>query len=288
MAPVPELPEVETMRRGAAPAVGSRILRASRPPSTLRSIRFSPAWPALRRRLKGRRIEALERVGKRVVVVLDGDERLVFEPRMTGLVLLADPPDESHLRLRLDLAGGPASTLLFWDRRGLGTVSLLGPRAFARECGPPKLGPDALDLTPGLLRERLGQSRREVKVGLLDQAAIAGIGNIYASEALHLARVHPATPCLALTPPRWRRLCEALLEVLRLAIQNEGSDLGDGTYQSALRDRANYQNMHRVYGCEGERCGTCGRGWIRRTVQAQRATFHCPVCQRLPRRPGAG
>ena len=98
------------------------------------------------------------RVGKRVVLQLDSDDRLVFEPRMTGLVLVADPPTQEHLRFRLDLANGPIPHVWYWDRRGLGSVRLLSERQFAEQLGNGKLGPDALAFSPGELRERLGPS----------------------------------------------------------------------------------------------------------------------------------
>jgi formamidopyrimidine-DNA glycosylase len=277
---MPELPEVETMRRGIACVAGSRISAVERPRCTLRPITLEPGVRTLRRRMVGARIKAVERLGKRVILRLDQDHRLVFEPRMTGLVLLTDPPDPGHLRLRLRLEGGPAPELLFWDRRGLGTVRLYDPDAFAERLGPPRLGPDALEITAEQLRERLGASRRAIKVALLDQAVLAGVGNIYASESLNRAKIHPETACRELRPAQWRRLQGVVREVLEEAIRYEGSTLNDGTYRTALNTDGQYQNAHRVYAREGERCRSCQRGVVRRVVQAQRATFFCPRCQK--------
>lgn len=277
---MPELPEVETMRRAVLPAVGARVDEVQRVRTTKRPLTVHPGWPALRRRVEGRRIAAAERAGKRVVLVLEGGDRLVFEPRMTGLVLLADPPSQEHLRLRLRLSGGATGQLLYWDRRGLGVISLFDAAGFQRALGPEKLGPDALGIPAAVLAERLGRRRVPLKVGLLDQSALAGVGNIYASESLHLARLDPCRPCAGLSPREWERLAAALREVLETAVAHEGSDLGDGTYRSALTDsRAEYQNMHRVYGREGETCPTCRRAAVQRLVVAQRATFFCPRCQ---------
>jgi formamidopyrimidine-DNA glycosylase len=281
---MPELPEVETMCRGIAPAVGGRIRDLRRPRSRLQPIKIGPRLGNFRRRVVGRRIVAVGRVGKRVVVSLEGGDRVVFEPRMTGLVLLAHPPDMEHLRLVFDLSGGRARQLLFWDRRGLGVVRLLAPGEFDRECGPQKLGPDALEISPETLAERLGASRRAIKVALLDQRALAGIGNLYASEILHRVRIHPGRTCASLRPAEWRDLHAAMGEVLREAIRHQGSTLRDGTYRVARNRPGNAQILHRVYQRAGQGCLQCGQGEIVRVVQAQRSTFFCPACQRKRRR----
>jgi formamidopyrimidine-DNA glycosylase len=219
-----------------------------------------------------------------VVVELNSGDGIVFEPRMTGLVLLAQPPDQGHLRLRIavkiDESHSPAE-LLYWDRRGLGSVRLFSPAELERKLGIKNLGPDALAISCGTLRQRLGRSRRAIKVALLDQHAVAGIGNLYSAEILHLARIHPLRRCCDLRPKQWRDLHAAMRRVLHAAIQAEGSTLSDGTYRNALNQAGQYQNHHRVYDQAGEKCGRCGRGTILRIVQAQRATFFCPVCQRL-------
>lgn len=115
---------------------------------------------------------------------------------------------------------------------------------------------------------------------MLDQRRIAGIGNLYASEILHLAKVHPATPCSDVSAQAWKRIHACMVEVLELAIRYEGSTLNDGTYRNALNQNGSYQNEHRVYAKQGEVCRSCGKAVIERTVQAQRATFHCPRCQK--------
>ena len=171
---MPELPEVETMRRGIAAIVGSRVVAASRLPCERRPIRIEPRPAALARRLVDREVTAVDRLGKRVVVRIDGGDALIFEPRMTGLVLVADPPSPEHLRFRLDLAGGPIPHVWYWDRRGLGSVRLLSAKQLASQLGSGRLGPDALQLSAEELRMRLASSRRAIKVALLDQRAIAG------------------------------------------------------------------------------------------------------------------
>jgi formamidopyrimidine-DNA glycosylase len=184
------------------------------------------------------------------------------------------------LRLKIELAGGPSEAVWFWDRRGLGTVRLVTAEQFQQRYGLDRLGPDALGLSAPALRERLGTSRRAIKVALLDQRALAGVGNLYASELLHLARVHPAARCDQLRAAAWQRIAAAMSQVLEAAIRYEGSTLGDGTYRNALNEAGGYQNMHRVYDRADQACPSCGKAKIVRFVQAQRSTFFCPRCQR--------
>ncbi len=281
---MPELPEVETMRRGVAAVVGSRIDDVVRPRCRLRPIQIEPGLAQLRRQVVGRQIAAVERVGKRVVLRLHDQSRLVLEPRMTGLVLISQPPDTEHLRLGLALSGGPAAELWYWDRRGLGQVRWLSEDCFRERYLSGRLGPDALEISADTLRKRLRASRRAIKVALLDQQVLAGVGNLYASEILHLARLHPARRANSLTLAEWQDLHTALRRVLEDAVRYEGSTLSDGTYRNALNQAGSYQNHHQVYDREGEPCRRCRSGAIVRQVQAQRATFFCPRCQ--PRRPG--
>lgn len=280
---MPELPEVETMRRGIAAIAGCTIAGAERLRCKRRPILIQPRPATLTSLLTGRRIAEVGRLGKRVVLVLESGHRLIFEPRMTGLVLVADPPTQEHLRFRLDLADGPIPHVWYWDRRGLGSVRLLSAAQFAQQFETGALGPDALALSAAELRERLFRSRRAIKVALLDQRAVAGIGNLYASEILHLARVHPAKRCDLLSAEQWDAIHANMLGVLHLAIRHEGSTLSDGTYRNALNQSGGYQNHHRVYDRAGESCVQCGRATIVRIVQAQRATFYCPTCQKKRR-----
>jgi formamidopyrimidine-DNA glycosylase len=276
---MPELPEVETMRRGILGIVGAKVRGAVALPCPRKPIRLEPVAETLAQEIRGRKIVAIDRLGKRVVVRLSGERSLVFEPRMTGLVLVADPPSQEHLRFRLDLSGGPVKSVYYWDRRGLGSVRLVSDEQLAAELIGNKLGPDALAITAAELQARLGASQRAIKVALLDQKAVAGVGNLYASEILHLARIHPGKACRRLKATDWQEVHRRLLEVLHLAIEHEGSTLSDGTYRNALNKAGGYQNQHRVYDRAGLACLQCGRQTIVRIVQAQRATFYCPQCQ---------
>jgi formamidopyrimidine-DNA glycosylase len=281
------------MRRGIAAAAGAVIAGIARAPSRLRAIEIAPSPAAFRRRSVGRTIERVDRLGKRIILVLDSCDRIVIEPRMTGLVLLADPPDRKHLRLIIELRNvvrpsrlrsegeTPASqSILFWDQRGLGVVRLVSPREFERIYGPEKIGPDAIEITADEFRARLRDSRRAIKVALLDQKVLAGVGNLYASEILHRANVHPAKACRRLHSGQWQRIHAEMLCVLTEAIEHQGSTLRDGTYRIARDAPGNFQFRHRVYQRHGQACFTCGRSQIVRIVQAQRSTFFCPTCQR--------
>ncbi|MFM8709005.1 MAG: bifunctional DNA-formamidopyrimidine glycosylase/DNA-(apurinic or apyrimidinic site) lyase, partial [Planctomycetia bacterium] len=276
---MPELPEVETMRRGIEHLVGLRIDSVAFPRGTVRPISIRPGPRALARRLVGRTIAAVHRFGKRVAIELEpadraGREWLVIEPRMTGLMLVADPPTPAHVRLEIKFASRQPR-LLFWDRRGLGTIRLLDEQGLAAACGSDKLGPDGLAVTGDDLRDRLGDSRRAVKVALLDQHAVAGIGNIYAAEILFEAGVDPRVPCRRLSAVRWEQVAAAARRILAEAVRLEGSTIGDETYKTADNRSGRFQLRHRAYGRAGKPCSRCGTSIVR-IVQSQRSTFFCP------------
>ncbi len=268
------------MCRGIQPTLGGVIERLLVPRCRYRPIAIAPAPRQLRQKVVGRTICAIERLGKRPLVRLDSGDRIMFEPRMTGLLLIGDAPDRAHLRLGFALRGTDVRELWFWDRRGLGTVRLLSAQEWTTDQRVQRLGQDALRISAAALRQRLGDSQRAIKVALLDQTAVAGIGNLYASEILHEARVHPNLPCRNMTKAQWDRTHAAMRRVLRAAIRYEGSTLNDGTFRNALNQDGSYQNQHRVYGRAGQRCPQCRATTIRRIVQSQRSTFYCPRCQR--------
>lgn len=269
------------MCRGIASIVGMRVDEVDCPPCACRPCVIEPAIARLNQRVRGHQVTAIERRGKRVILRFPGDTRLVIEPRMSGLVLLADPPSIEHLRLRVRLSASskPAAELLVWDRRGLGTIRLLTPEQFALQVDQ-RLGPDALVIEVDAIRSRLKTSSRPIKVALLDQTAVAGIGNLYAAEILFVAGIDPRTRCDRLSRPQWQRIHAAITEVLDEAIANEGSTLSDGTYRNALNAPGGYQNLHRVYDRQDQPCIRCRTGRVRRIVQAQRSTFFCGRCQK--------
>ena len=273
------------MCRGLAPIVGRRIAGATLPRGRVRPLRVSPAPAVLCRRLAGRRVAGVHRRGKRVMLEVAAGagrdrEWLVVEPRMTGLMLVVEPPTEEHVRLVLDLAGrGSPRQVRFWDRRGLGTIRLVDDRGLEAACGAARLGPDGLTVSGTHLRDRLGDSRRAVKVALLDQRAVAGIGNIYAAEILFRAGLDPRTPCRRLRRGDWERIAAETRRVLAEAVRLEGSSIGDETYRTADSRPGRAQRRHRVYGRAGQPCRRCGTP-VERIVLGQRATFYCSQCQR--------
>ncbi len=277
---MPELPEVETMRRGVAGITGATIVAAERTPCAKRPIVIKPRIDHLNKRVAGVKIASVDRLGKRVVIRMETGDRIIIEPRMTGLVLVTEPPTMEHLRFRMQLRKCKHKELLFWDRRGLGQIALLSEKQYEAKLSDGSLGPDALEVSREDFPGRFNKSRREIKVALLEQSRIAGVGNIYASEILHLANVHPQARCDRLSAKQWDRIFQHTIEVLETAIRQEGSTLSDGTYRNALNDPGNYQNEHRVYDRAGDECLSCGKGEVLRIVQAQRSTFYCKACQK--------
>ena len=276
---MPELPEVETMRRGILAIEGATITAIEKVRCRRKPIAIEPNISAIRRRLVGKKVQAVERIGKRVVIRMVNDDRLLFEPRMTGLVLVADPPSSEHVRFRVEFSQGEQE-ILYWDRRGLGMIYLLNDQQYQERFSLENLGPDALEVTGPFLKKIFGKSKRPIKVALLDQKKVAGIGNLYASEILHVAAIHPAKRCDRITLKQWDLIASTTIDILQTAIAHEGSTLSDGTYRNALNDPGGYQNMHRVYDKEGQFCPICMDTTITRIVQAQRSTFFCKSCQK--------
>ncbi len=277
---MPELPEVETMCRGIADIVGRTISRVTTPPCDYRPIAINPGIATINKRLARKKVSRISRLGKRVLIHAD-DWALVIQPKMTGLVSLTDVPDTTHVRIQLDFRGNPLTRLQFWDRRGLGTIQLLKESEIERQLISGRLGPDALSISLAEFQERFKRTKRPIKVALLDQKLVAGIGNLYASEILHTARISPLRPSHEISAPRIKRIYDAMLQILWEAVEHEGSTLSDGTYRNALNDPGSYQNQHQVYDRKDQPCPACKQGVIARIVQAQRSTFYCPKCQRM-------
>jgi formamidopyrimidine-DNA glycosylase len=258
---VPELPEVETIVRGLRPRVEGRLI--------VRADYFAPR-AALGRpdemaaRLTGRRILSLQRHGKHLLLELD-QGWVDIHLRMTGKLLLTASRD-AYRRARLTLDD---AQLDFEDVRQFGYLVWRPNR--------PDLGPDALSLTEDALRGLLAPHRGALKPLLLDQSAVAGLGNIYVDEALFRARLHPRTSAARLGPERRGRLLAAVREVLSEAIALGGSSISD--YVDAEGRAGSFQSRHRVYGRTGQPCPVCGAA-IQRLVVSQRGTHLCPRCQR--------
>jgi len=275
---MPELPEVETVVRDlrAAGLAGRRIRRVT----VLHPAVVAGAAPsAFARRLAGRRITAVARRAKFLIFQLDRGGPLTLHLRMTGQLHLVRgiPPRDRHDHLRLELDDG--RTLVYHDPRRFGRWRLLAPGAdpFRR------LGPEPLDgtLTAAAFAARLARHRRQLKPLLLDQAFLAGLGNIYTDEALWAARLHPRRRADRVQPAAARALWAAIRRVLTSAIRHRGTTLGlgEGHFKGPQHERGRFRFRLRAYGRAGEPCRRCGAP-LRRIVVAQRGTHFCPRCQR--------
>lgn len=286
---MPELPEVETVRRGLERfAVGRHVSKVE--VGRERTVRRTSAREVIDG-LTGTTIVAANRRGKYLLLPLDSGDEVMIHLRMSGQVLVADVgtqrPPHTHVVIHLDAPDGDLSRgpkeLWFVDPRTFGEVVVFDPTNVASEV--PELALMGIDpVTDGLtlrqLRTLLRSRHRLLKPLLLDQHTIAGIGNIYADEILHAARLRPDRVSDQLSLDAERRLHHSIHAVLTAAIDAGGSTLRDAQYVDLFGAGGSYQDAHRVYGRTGERCTTCGIGWIRHTVSAQRSTHFCPRCQR--------
>jgi formamidopyrimidine-DNA glycosylase len=283
---MPELPEVETVRRGLEQlVVGRHVDRVE--VGRERSVRRT-SRQAVIDGLTGTTIVGANRRGKYLLLPLDSGDEVMIHLRMSGQVLIAaaGAPRPNHTHVVAHLAPGaghPAHELWFVDPRTFGEVVVFDPTNVAVEIPDlAQLGVDPIadDLSLPLLRRLLRARHRLLKPLLLDQHVIAGIGNIYADEILHEARLRPDRMSDELGPAGERRLHAAINRILPAAVAAGGSTLGDAQYVDLFGAGGSYQDTHKVYARAGERCVTCGVGWIRRTISAQRSTHYCPVCQR--------
>lgn len=287
---MPELPEVETVRRGLEPClVGARLARveARRP-----DLRF-PLPAGFAARLTGARVEGLDRRGKYLLAPLSTGESLIMHLGMTGRFQVengevrrrpgefvrATTADPRHAHLVFETEAGAVIT--YFDPRRFGFMDLVKGDAQVLYPAFAVMGPEPLgnNFHSRHLAEAFEGRRQGVKALLLDQTIVAGLGNIYVCEALHRARISPFAPAGRIAPARLERLTAAVREVLNEAIAAGGSSLRD--YADAAGDMGYFQHDFRAYGREGEPCPTPGcRGRIRRDVQGGRSTFHCATCQR--------
>lgn len=278
---MPELPEVETVRRGLERfAVGRRVngVEVGRERTVRRTSR-----EAVIHGLTDTTILAANRKGKYLLLPLDSGDEVMIHLRMSGQVLIAERgsqrPAHTHVVMHLD----DGHELWFVDPRTFGEVVVFDPEHVDVEIPDlARLGIDPIadELTLAEFRRLLRSRHRLLKPFLLDQHLIAGIGNIYADEILHEARLRPDRISDDLSTTSERRLHGAIHRVLTEAIDAGGSTLNDAQYVDLFGDGGSYQDAHVVYGRAGERCSTCGVGWIRHTVSAQRSTHYCPRCQR--------
>lgn len=282
---MPELPEVETVRRGLAEhLVGRRFAQVR--VSGRRTVRRQSSAD-LTERLRGRRVDSARRKGKFLALVLDDGQVLVIHLRMTGQLLLVareagidPPPTNPHTHVVAELDDG--SELHFVDPRTFGEWYVTGevgpdglPADFAR------FGPDPLvdGLSARILSQRLAGHRVALKAALTDQRVISGVGSIYADEICFAARVRPDRRTDTLSGEEIARLSRATLRLLKKAVELRGSSLRDERYRDLMGSLGSYQLHHRVYDRQGEPCTVCGTP-ITRVRFGARVAYCCASCQR--------
>ena len=274
---MPELPEVETIVRGIAPRLTGR--RFTNPRLFKTDVLRDVSRPRLLRTLKNNRIMEVSRRAKHVVIGFRTGERLVIQLRMTGSIVVyprrlrAD--EGKYVVLQSPLGNG--DTFVFRDTRRLGTISLLneaGWNAYTAAIGPEPLSEE---FDSRCFADRLRGTRQAIKKALMDQRRIAGVGNIYANEALFRAGIDPSTPTDQLSIDDHRRLYRTVRHVLRQAVKAGGTTIRD--YRTGTGEQGSYQSTLLVYGREGRPCRKCGTRLAGTHAIDGRATTFCWRCQ---------
>ena len=276
---MPELPEVETIRRHLAPHVGGRELTALDVIDARWTLPLAPE--AVAGQVAGRRVERLARRGKYLVWQLEGETFLIVHLRMTGTLLLDPATPPAHSRVVFVLDGG-AHRVCFVDPRRFGTGELAIGAAAAQDFFGSRLGVEPFDpaFTGRRLREVTRHSRAPVKALLLDQRRIAGVGNIYADEALFRAGIHPLRRGDRLTLSQCERLRDAVVASLSAGIEAKGATIDDFRHPDGVQ--GSFQDQFLVHRREGRPCPTCEEP-IRKLRAAGRGTYVCESCQPKPR-----
>jgi len=267
---MPELPEVQTIVTTLRPSL------LGRPLSNVRLLRpdiLHPSGLELPAKVNGRRVADVTRRGKKIIIQLDDGESFFIHLGMSGRLTLEASASQLPLHTHLVISLPENRELRFTDPRRFGGVWWIGDD-YHPDSG---LGPEALDLIPAYLIERLARTKRAIKTALLDQKLIAGIGNIYADEALFAAGIHPTTLTHRLKPDQITALVRAIKKVLTRALRHKGSTLRD--FRNADGQPGGFQKLHRVYDREGKPCHNCKTPLLR-LVLGGRSTHFCPSCQK--------
>lgn len=269
---MPELPEVETVRRELAPWLTGRLIRDARRVD-------APAGPkyADLERAAGQRILSVERRGKFLILPLSKGDELIVHLGMTGRISSDDP--KTHVRVVMDLSGRSRKRLFFQDVRRFGRFLVVKAGSYATLPTLDKLGPEPLEpkFTDEVFAAALSKSRAPIKVFIIGQRPVAGVGNIYADEALWRAKVHPLRPANRVTRKQVHALREAIVTLLEAAIRERGTTFSD--YRTVSGERGGFVSMLLIYGRAGEPCVRCATELVR-IVVGQRGTTFCPRCQR--------
>lgn len=277
---MPELPEVETIKRVIEPQIQGRSIENIfiHQPAVI----AHPAAEEFRSQLIGQIISRMDRRGKFLVFLLDSGDRIILHLRMTGCLLLtsADLPEEPHTHLTFQLTGG--RQLRYSDTRRFGRFWFLKKGETDTFSGIEKLGKEPFDpeFSSEYLMERLGKRKKAIKECLLEQKVIAGIGNIYSDEILFAARIHPARPASSLTLEEWQRLAAAIPERLSFFIAK--NEISPEEYLSSKGKDYRNTPFLQVYGKEGSLCPLCGER-LQRMVIGGRSSVFCPSCQKMGR-----
>jgi len=275
---VPELPEVETIVRQLAPRLEGHRVRRARLAKTDVLRRVSK--PRLLKTITGNAFEEVSRRAKHAVLRLASGHRLVIQPRMTGSLVVYDRPltKEQSRYAVLTCVLEDGRVFVYRDVRRLGTVWLLDEPGWAAYTA--RIGPEPLDetFTPFVFAERLSGTRTAVKKAIMDQRRVAGIGNIYANEALFEAGIDPSKRTDKLSLEEFARLHAAVLSVLERAVASAGTTVRD--YRTGTGEQGRFQFELKVYGRGGERCVRCGKKLVTTHAIDLRATTFCPRCQR--------
>jgi formamidopyrimidine-DNA glycosylase len=278
---MPELPEVETMVRGLRPALeGRRLWQLEVLDASL--VRGCSA-DDLARFGRGATIREVGRRGKWVVLTLAGHRgMIVIQPRMTGGFWLREPVRPDHIRLVFHV-DKPRAMIWYCDTRRLGRINWYKDSGQAADAFTASHGPDALEISRHDLARRLSRTTRGIKPTLMDQKVLAGIGNIYADEVLHHARIHPERGAHSLSARELGRIYRAISQILNKAIELEGSSF-DAGYRTVLGLEGGFLVQNSVYGREKQPCRRCSRPITKTRIAGLigRPTYYCPHCQAAP------
>jgi formamidopyrimidine-DNA glycosylase len=274
---MPELPEVETVKRTLQPRLAGLTITGVH--LSLPRIVKTPDPEEFKKIIINKKILKIERRGKYLLIALSGGYTLAVHLRMTGRLVYAaaDLPPAKHTHVVFHLDNG--RQLIFADMRQFGGMWLLPTPSLGSLAGYKDLGIEPLDecFTRGFLKEELCRRRTRIKSLLLDQTFIAGLGNIYADEVLHRAGINPERPAETLTSRETTRLHHAVVDVLKEGIDNRGTTVRD--YIDGDGRAGSYQELLRVYQREGKQCRRCGQVITRKKVGG-RSSYYCPSCQK--------
>ncbi|HHE67581.1 MAG TPA: DNA-formamidopyrimidine glycosylase [Candidatus Parcubacteria bacterium] len=296
---MPELPEVETIVRGLKKKVLNKKIKNLWTDSP-KLIKKPKSFTAFKKALKGRKIEAVRRRGKNILLEVSGGKTILIHQKLTGHLLfgkwrrkkgkwiseingpLAEDPMNKFLHIIFWLDKG--CQLALSDLRKLAKLELWDKKELERSKGFLELGPEPLsrDFSFQKFKEAIAKKKGPIKRVLMDQKVIAGIGNIYSDEILFLARIHPLTPANMLSAKQIKKLYQSIREILKIAIKYKGTTILSGAeeYRLPSGERGKYQEKRQVYRKENKPCPRCGKK-IKRIKIGQRSAHFCSVCQKI-------